>query len=155
MKTKPSLDERLKTSVGKSAHASMVPNFHPTPPPPKEVEYIPELSELVEDKADRLKLVRAIDEMAAWKKQEREAKSATKPLTAIIKNLLGKHGVAKCICDGHMVNYYNAPRSTLSRELLMEHGVSPQILEACTVVKDSFTLRVSEPGDEPEYTPEG
>lgn len=153
MNAKSSLDARLKQSVGTGHTASMVPDYKPTPPPVKEEEYLPDIREVVEGKTDQLALIRAIDEMAAWKKQEKEAKTATKPLIALIKNLLGKHGVAKCACDGHIVNYYNAPRSSLSRELLLGHGISPQILEACTVTKDSFTLRVSEPGDK-DYSEE-
>lgn len=149
MKPKSTLDDRIKQSVGKHSAPSMVPDFTP-PPPPKEEEIIPDVRELINSAKDRLKLAQLVEQSSAWGVQEKEAKKMRAPLTAAIKKILGEYEVGRAMCDGKLINYYNAPRSTLSRELLLSHGISPQVLEACTVTKDSYTLRISAPGESEE-----
>ena len=149
MKTKPSLDARIKEQVGKSSTASMVPDYTP-PPPPAEEEVIPDIRELVDSAADRLRIVQLVEQSAAWGQQEKEAAKARKPITELIKKLAGKYGISKAMCGEYRLNYYNSPRSTLSRELLLSAGVSPKTLDACTTVKDSYTLRISVNGQDDE-----
>lgn len=140
----PSLNDRIKSQVKGSA-PSMVPKYNP--PPPKEEEIIPDIRELVDNTADLNSLTRLITESAEWAAQEKEAKRIREPITKRIKYLLGRYGVGRCVSNGLMVNYYNAPRATLSREALLSYGVSSKTLDACTVIKDSFTLRITAPGD--------
>lgn len=148
MKQKSStLDARLKESVGKTTAPSMIPDYTP-PPPPKEEEIIPDIRELVDSSVDRLRLLQLVQNQAAWGLQEKEAKGHRKPLTEAIKKILGAYSIGKAMCDGVLINYYNAPRSTLSREMLLSHGVSSKILDDCTVTKDAYTLRISQPGEE-------
>lgn len=147
MKTKSSLDARIKDQVGKAHAPSMVPDFTP-PPPPKEEEIVPDIRELVDNTADRLALLRLVEQQTAWAQQESEAKKQRRPLTESIKRILGKYEIGRAMCDGMLINYYNSPRSSLSREMLLSKGISPQVLEACTIVKDSYTLRITGAGDE-------
>lgn len=145
MKAK-TLDARIKDSVGRTSAPSMVPDWTP-PPPPKEEEVVPDIREIVHVAADRLRLMQLVRQSADWKQQEKEAKNHRKPLTESIKRILGVYEIRRATCDGLLINYYNAPRSSLSREKLLSCGVSPQILEACTVTKDAYTLRISAPGE--------
>jgi len=150
MKTKSSLDARIKEHVGKATAPSMVPDFSPPPPPPKEEEIIPDIRELVDNAADRLRLMQLVEQQAAWGAQEKEAKKQRKPLTESIKKIIGKYGIGRAMCGELLINYYNAPRATLSRELLLSAGIPPKVLDACTITKDTYTLRISAPGESDE-----
>jgi len=127
----------------------MVPDYTP-PPPPKEEEVIPDVRELVDNAADRLKIVQLVELSATWGAQEKEAKKARAPITESLKKIIGRYGISKAMCGDYRINYYNAPRKTLSREMLLSAGVSPKVLDSCTIEKDSYTLRVSAAGDEDE-----
>lgn len=145
---KSSLDARIKDSVGKTSHPSMVPDWNPPAPPPKEEEIVPDIRELVPNPLDRNRLANLIRTSAEFGKMEKEAKTARTPVTAAIKTLLSKYQIGRAVCDGVLINYYNAPRASLSRELLLSSGVSPKTLDACTITKDSFTLRISATGED-------
>ena len=131
-------------------------NLYPsTAPPPKEVEAPPQLEDLDIVPADRVRLSHLVRESAEWGQQEKEAKKARKPITEQIKTILGAYKIGRVLVCGLWVNYYNAPRTTLDKGLLMtnllEAGILPakatKILEMSTVTKDSYTLRIRVPGE--------
>lgn len=142
---KQSLADRLK-SVSKSASVSMVPEK--IAPPPKKEEELPDIRELVTSSADRLKILRLSEEITELGETERAAGKAKAPLVAQLKKLLGDYEVGRAAVGEFRLAYYNCPRHTLSKEKLLENGVRPAVIEASTVHKDVFTLKVSRKGEE-------
>lgn len=136
------LKSRMQSAVGKAPAPSMIPTPYMPPPPPKEEEQIPDLRELVDDDADATFLANLVEQADAWRKQEAEAKKARKPLTERIKKLLGEYGIGKMMVGEIRVAYFNCPRSSISKELLLSQGVSPKVIAAATVIKDAYTLRI-------------
>lgn len=141
-----SMAGRLAKAVGKTAAPSMIPEKF-VPPPPKQEEVIPDLKSLIESRIEYKMLEGLITESADWAQQEREAKKARRPITEKIKQVLGKHGVSRAMCGEYRVIYYNAPRTSISKELLLSAGVDPEVIEECTISKDAYTLRILEPGE--------
>jgi hypothetical protein len=82
-------------------------------------------------------------QMSAMKKEREKITDAIKPL-------MGKLKLAKASWGDYRLSYFNTPRSTLDKALLLSHGVQPNVITACTVVKDSYTLRISRGGEEEE-----
>lgn len=150
MKRAKSMNQRLKDAVGASAAPSMVP-FKP-PPTPKEEEVIPDIREVVDNPSDLTKLVKLVKTYSEWQAQESEAKRAKKPLNEDIKKLLGKYSVVKAWCGGLKVNYFNSPRTSISKDLLLANGVSPLVIAKSTTTKDVYSLRITEPGQEDDET---
>lgn len=148
MTKKTSLDERLKAAVSKQAAADMNPRLTWTPPPPpKEDVVVPDVRDFISDNKTRLKLLRLVEESNAWGIQEKAARKAREPITQQIKEIMGEYEIGKAMCGSLMLTYFTSPRRSLSREKLLEHGISPQILDACTITKDTYTLRIVEPGE--------
>lgn len=141
---KPSLKDRL-SKVAASASVDMNPLSRKkfTPPPPKE-EDIPDMRDVIGSTADQSSLIRLVGEHAAIGQQERLLKGQKEPLTDRIKDILGRNKATKLKVDTYRVNYYSAPRTSIKKELLLEAGVAPDIIAACTVSTETYTLRVTE-----------
>ena len=141
-KPKSTLDDRIKAAIAPATNISMVPEHKVAPPPPKGEEF-PDVSTLISDNEERGTLEALVAEYSRLGAIEKQAADQKKPLNSRIKDLIGSYGIARAtVCDMHL-SYFNAPRRTISRELLLEHGIKPSIIEACTEVKDSFTLRIA------------
>lgn len=143
-----SLKERLSKVAGRSGV-----NLNPedvTPPPPKESEKLPDMREVIADAKDRLKLIRLTEAHVAFGIAEREAKKAKAPLTTQIKDILGRNSASKLMVEGTRLNYFNAPRSSIKGDLLLQHGVSPKIIAECTVTSDAYTLKITPAGEDDE-----
>lgn len=152
----PSLQQRLDKALKlASGGASLMPE--PTPPPAKSEEEIPQLTELITDGAQRLRLIRLLNEQLPWQAQEKAAKAARKPLTTAIKDILGRFSVGKAAWDGYIINYYGSkPRRTVDeaklRVALSVAGIIPSqvatILAACVSEGESaLTLKITAEGD--------
>jgi hypothetical protein len=142
----PDLKQRMAAATAASA-PSLVPEYL-NPPPPKEEEMIHTLQELVTDKKDLLALKRLINEDIALKEVEANAKKQRKPLISKMKNLLGKYSVGKALLDDIRVNYFTTSRSSIKADLLLANGVSPAVIQKCTVTSDVYTLKLSRGKDE-------
>jgi hypothetical protein len=140
-----SLKDRV-AKVGRSAGVDMNPN-RPIPPPPKEEDIPPDIRELVTG-PDLRSLTVMVTEHAELGMQISGVKKQRDALSAKIKNLLGKHEISQCMCEGNRVNYYGGERHTIKSSLLLDHGVSPAVIEACTEVKVTYTLRITPPGSD-------
>ena len=63
---KKTIQERVKEIAASAAAPSMVPAERLPAPPVKEVEVVPDLSEFVTDKKQRLAVLRLITEYGEW-----------------------------------------------------------------------------------------
>lgn len=141
------LQERMKAQVNAAPAASMIPDF--TPPTPKaEAEVIPDAREVIESDLDRVMLARLCAEHVEWGAAERAAKAAKKPLTEKIKAILARNRASKLMIGDIKANYFNAPRKSLSMDLLLANGVTPAVITKSTVTKDAYTLKLTGPGQE-------
>lgn len=64
-----------------------------------------------------------------------------KELTAEIKPLCEHYGLDRFVADGVLGTYFTTTRKSISRELLLAHGVPPEIIVACTEVSESDIFR--------------
>lgn len=136
-----SLQDKMKAAVGGAA-PSLTPGPRPLPPA-KEVETLPDISEVIEGVADRLALKRLVADSVALAAQEKEIKAMRAPITNNIKNILAKYEVGKAMCGDARINFYTVPRSSLSKDLLLRAGVTPAVIAACTVTTQTATLRIT------------
>jgi len=137
------MKSKLRQAVGSGA--SMVPADKTPPPPPKEEERVPELRELIEDKAEQRQMKQMVADYLTWSRQEKEAAGRKKEISDAMKKIVGSYGISKVMVADNLVNYFNAPRSTIKAELLLSNGVSPGVIEASTQVTPVYTLRITPP----------
>ncbi len=143
------LEDRLKASVRKAQKGeSLVPDM--TPPPAAEKGTIPDIRELISAAPLRLKLVRLTEEMGTLGEEEARIRKARTKLGDQIKKILGENKVGRAVVGDFQVNYFNAPRETLSVDKLLQNGVSPLIIARSKTMKDAYTLRISRVGEEEE-----
>lgn len=129
--------DALRQQAKKSA-----PSFAPTPKAPKPKEILPDISLYVaaSDLHDVQELVRLCEQYGA---EERRARRLKKPVADALKTACNDYGITKVVSQGSRVSYYPMSRSSLSPQLLMEHGVSPDVIRKCTVTETSWGIRVS------------
>lgn len=139
------LDNRVAAAIGSAQIGSM----HPVPREPKPTSNKPEVKdvrELISDPGDLNLLTRLISLSDEYGQQEREAANSRKPITAQIKEILGKYPEVKAgIAGGIQFDYYETKRSTIVPAKLLEQNVSPAQILAATVTTTSSTLRVGPP----------
>lgn len=137
---KRELQQKMNQATGK------VPTFtskgYAVIPPPDKDDPAPDIRELITDRKELNTLANLISQHREYGQAEKEAKKLKAPITASIKNILGKHEVARAVCDGVQINYYNVPRTSLKADLLREHGVSDEVIAASTVTTMTPTLRI-------------
>lgn len=143
-----SLQDQMKRATATAPKPSVIPQQSPPPPPQKVVEVIPDLTELIDDHKDQKAMKDLVATYIAWRDQEKQAKDEKDKLSEKIKTLVGNYGIAKVRVEGALVNYFSQERRTIKPELLMSHGVSPQIIDASTKVTETYTLRVTSGKDE-------
>ena len=139
-----SLKEKMGQAV-KSSAPSMNPFDTPPPTKKKEAEILPDMREVIESDITRRMLVPLIEQNAELAAEERLIRKERKPLQDGIKKLLGNN-YTRFMCGLTRVVYYQVPRESLSRQKLLEAGVSTKILAACTVTSYSATLKITPAG---------
>ena len=144
------IQERVKEIAASAAAPSMVPAERLPAPPAKEVEVVPDLSEFVTDKKQRLAVLRLITEYGELGAQKHEIQGRQDKLAKAIKTVAGEMGIAKCVAGDYRLSYFVVPRSTLKVDKLLSAGVSPEIIQRCTVTTESYNLRVVRLEDEDE-----
>ncbi len=136
------MKSRLRQAVG--GGASMVPSS-PAPPPSKEEEAVPQLNELIDSLKERRAFTNMVGAYLEFSEDYKRADAGKKRLSTDMKKIVGSYGISKVMVDGNLVNYFNAPRSTIERDLLLAAGVSPKIIIECTKVTPAYTLRITPP----------
>ena len=147
---KKTIQERVKEIAASAAAPSMVPAERLPAPPPKEVEVVPDLSEFVTDKKQRLAVLRLIAEYGELGAQKHEIQGRQEKLAKAIKTVTGEMGIAKCVAGDYRLSYFVVPRSTLKVDRLLGAGISPEIIQRCTVTTESYNLRVTRLEEEDE-----
>ena len=148
--SKPTLEERVKQSIKTAPAPSLVPDqLLPAPPPAKEEEVIPRVQDLVKDRKDLLLIRRLMTQHIELGNTERQAKKAKEKITAQLKVLAGRYSLGKADYDGDRLNYFAGTRSSIDSTKLLSAGVQPSVIQACTNVSTTFTLKVTQ-GDEEE-----
>lgn len=146
-----SIKDRL--AALRQQHKQSAPSFLPTRRKKAEV-VLPDAAELVTDKADLDTLRELVALHVQYSGEERKAKAQKAPVADSIKSVCQDYGLTKITCDGNKVTYYPTKRSTISRQLLLDKGVSLKTINDCTVTSDSYGVRVTPPGSDDEDDPE-
>jgi len=136
------MKSRLRQAVG--GGASMVPS-DPAPPPSMEEEVVPQLKELIDSLKERRSFTALVESYLAYSEDAKIADAAKKRISTEMKKVVGSYGISRVMVEGNLVNYFNAPRSTIKQDLLLAAGVSPKIINECTEVKNAYTLRITPP----------
>lgn len=153
MPNERSLKDHMKAAVGAMPGASMVPDYNAPPREKhetKEPEVVPDAREVIESDLDRNLLARLCAQHVEWNQAEKVARDAKKPITAKIKEILARNKATKLMVGDIRASYYNAPRSSLSRDLLLANGVTPAVIAKSTVTKDAYSLRLTLAGETEE-----
>lgn len=139
-----SLRKRMD-AVSAGAAPSLVPFV---PPPAKEEEVIPDLKEIMSQKKDYLEAKRLILRSIELAEAEKPIKKEREQITAKLKNLLGRSGVAKAMVEDIRVNYYAGERSSIDGGKLLTLGVAPSIIREATNVTTTYTLKLTRQAEE-------
>jgi hypothetical protein len=110
----------------------------PEPPPP-------DIRELDVPDNERGRLTRMIEQVAAITKTQGTLKKQKTDLVSEIKPLCKLYGLGKFMADGNRSAYYKQTKATISRQKLIEHGITPDVITACTVISTSWAFKTSGP----------
>lgn len=143
--TKESLESRLR----KLAVSGSV-DMNPAPRQKKVAveEVVPDLSELALSARDRLNIARWVVLSVEQGMILREAKRKRDVFTEQIKALLLPLGKTKAQVGETRLNFYNAPRSSIKRDLLVLEGVDDKVISRATVTNDNWMLKLGLPREE-------
>lgn len=160
MPTKPSLQARIKAEAAKAAPTLVPVSDTPVilPPPEKEEEAIPQLSELVKDRRNRLEAARLMQELGQTNNEISALTKKKKPLQASVKAFVSQLGVRQVQSGEWVATYYSSPRKSLKeaklRAALLKRGMQPsdisKIVAESSDVSEGYTLRVRAIGAEEE-----
>src|SRR3990167_5127515 len=139
------LKDRLNKATQQSK-PNLMPQDPPPPPQKEEEEPIPDMTEVVYDKADQMRLQSLIGDYLVWQSAAKEAGDEKDKISAQIKQIVGTYELSKLTVNGNLVNYFDSPRKTIKAELLLQHNVSPRVIQECTQVTHSYTLRITKQG---------
>lgn len=101
------------------------------------------MTQLIKDAKERLGIARMIARHAELGESISLMDKERKALTDAIKPLMGRLQLGKAQWGDYRLSYSNSPRTTLDRDELLNHGVQPAIIAACTHTKDSYQLRIT------------
>ncbi len=145
-----SIKDRL--AALRQQHKKTAPSFSPHTrvriPPIQDV--LPDATELVANTADLSTLRELVALHVQYSQTERDAKAQKAPVVDSIKSICEDYTLRKLTCDRNKVSYYKTTRSAISKQLLMDAGVSIETIRACTIETDSWGVRVTPPGERDE-----
>lgn len=136
------LDAEIKKTVGPSP--SLIPRgLQPNSEP---IEVVPDLREVAATPTLQMQIQRLVAESVECQLTEKRARDARKPITAKLKTLIESCSAPKFMVDGHTVTVFPTTRSTLSAQKLLDAGIQPHVISACTTQKTSYSLKITIPG---------
>jgi hypothetical protein len=106
-------------------------------------EHIPDIRELEIRPADRLKLARLLEQSAAMGAEESKIAKQRKKINTQIKVIMAQIQCGKLLHGEIKALYFNVPRTTLSKEKLLENGVEPDVIADSMETTDCYMLRVT------------
>lgn len=152
-RAKKALEKQLNKIKGDSA-PSMNPSWNPRKK--KEDEPLPpDLKDLPIPLKDKVKLRRLITEYNALGITKSASAKRQKILSEEIKPLCKIYNLDKFMVEGARSAYYKTVRTSISKELLLAHNVSPEVIAACTVSNTVWAFKVSGSGVDNDTDEEG
>lgn len=142
-----SLREKMAKSVAGSA-PSVIPagiGGVPLPPPWPEKEKAADITELIGDADERETLAMLIDLHTEVNARKKALEDQLEPIKNRIKTMLGSYGITSMTSHGASVNYFRTERKTINGTKLLMAGVAIGIVEECTDVSFSATLKITPP----------
>lgn len=134
--------------VAKEAAPSMLPlPLEVDKKPKKKADFLPPLEETDLTLADKLALARLTEIHVDILQQEKELRDAKKPLVGRIKGIIGER-LWGAMVGVNRVRMYQTSRTSVSTDLLLAQGVSPQIIAKATKVTTSWGLKITPPGED-------
>lgn len=109
-----------------------VKQFTPPDPEDEKKEPLKDLDEYPELKRDKKKLENAVDRYAAIHEQSKALESQKKELATYIMGLFEKNDVERVRINGRPVRIVKTGHNKLDEAKLIEKGVDPKIIKACT-----------------------
>lgn len=149
--TRDSLNKRLRDEVRGISGPTLRP-AEKTPPEPGEDTGPFDLKELGLPLPIQNRIATITTECWNLGQERKGLEKQEESLRMRLKELLVEHlGTEKVSfrANGIPVSQFTVPRKTLSAPLLREHGVSQEILDACTKVTDVLTLRIGGGKEQP------
>lgn len=142
------LKQKMAASVSGTGH-SMVPQDHPQPTrkyvPDTEVDEVPSIAALIGDDVDRETMRMLVSTQITLKSQLTEIENKLEPIRARIKKMLTSYGIDKVECDGAKLTVYSTERKTVNAMKLIGAGVDEVIIQNCTDITVSSTLKITPP----------
>lgn len=111
--------------------------------PESEESAAPEWTDYRKDLGPKFAL--RVKRLAEVNAQYKELEAEKKAIGEELKSLMVKIPAEKVMVDGIRVNYISQSQPTLKKELLLEEGVSAEIIEKCTKYTDKTYVTVTPP----------
>jgi hypothetical protein len=149
------MDIKERLAQLRQQHKKSAPSFNPSPKrpetprswkAPKVEPILPDASELITDSHELDTLRSLVALHVTYSAEERRAKHEKKPVVESLKSICNDYGLSKITCDRNKVSYYPLSKSSINRQLLLDAGVSSEIIDRCTITTASFGVRVTPPG---------
>jgi hypothetical protein len=145
--TDAQMKQRMAKSVArKSPGSTLVPpgiGSTPAEVKPQPESNAPLIADLVSDQAD----VMTVNELAVYYKQnaeiESKAKKAKEEYGKRIKFILGNYGIQAVQCNDYRVTISPSQRKTIDPIKLLAHGITEDVILACTDVTVSNMINVT------------
>ena len=118
----------------------MVPQAHAKQQEPEEV--IPTIDELIDEQEDKDTLRSLLNAYRVPHAEIKRLEKVVEPLKGRIKVLISQYGIAKAKCDDDTIIYYPTTRSTVNAKKLLAAGVEQAVIDICTDVTESYTLKI-------------
>ena len=119
---------------------SLVPQAHAKQQEPEEV--IPTIDELIDEQEDKDTLRSLLNAYRVPHAEIKRLEKVVEPLKGRIKVLISQYGIAKAKCDDDTIIYYPTTRSTVNAKKLLAAGVEQAVIDICTDVTESYTLKI-------------
>lgn len=145
-KGKNALPPTLKQKMAQSVSGAK-PSLVPVQPEPK--SGVESQNETFLPASDLIADAEEVDTLAALMKRHAELKESIKlmessldPITDRIKAILGTYGIDRVQCGQYKASYFETTRSSLNRTKLIAHGVDEEVIDQCTDLSYSKSLRI-------------
>lgn len=146
MSVKPALSKRLE-EVGRTAAISLGKRPLSKPLPPKKEKEEPVSIDSLVSRGVAMEVKALVEESMEYKDTIDAAEKKRAKCTKRLKELVEKNGLESALVNDFKLLYFNAPRSSLDRDLLLMLNVSPKIIQEATVTRDVYTLKITKRGD--------
>lgn len=157
------MDIKQRLAQLRQQQKTLAPSFAPTPAAAVRPDVTgwrgrktepdpPDVAEFITDREDLSTLRSLVCLHVDYSAQERSAKHAKKPVIESLKSICNDYKLGKVLCDRNKISYFKTTRETISKQLLLDAGVSLVTILKCTVRSESYSVRVTPPGQDDDDT---